>query len=69
MIPRLFHHLDRHHHAFIFMLDHVAVEHEPPNNFGVREGDDEFRLPGLTVSGRWNTIRVAQTIEFRRPIS
>lgn len=33
----LAHHFDRHHHALVFVLYHVAVKHEPPHNLRCAE--------------------------------
>lgn len=52
----LWHDLNGHHHAFVFVLDDVAVEHEPPDNFGVRERNQESDLAGLAVPRGGGTL-------------
>ena len=34
--------LDRHHHAFVFVLYDMAVKDKPPNNLRICEGNDHF---------------------------
>ena len=49
-------HLDRHHHAFVFLPYDMAVKDKPPNNLRVCEGNDHFGLAGLPATTLADTV-------------
>ena len=59
-------HLDRLHHAFVFVFHHVTMKHKATPPFRVGKRNDHFRGTRFSVLDRRNAEGVAQAVQMRR---
>ncbi len=58
-------HLNRLHHAFVFVFHHVTMKHKAPHHFRVGKRNDHFSDTGFSVPDGRNAEGVTQAVEMR----